>query len=148
MSTGAGGECTLSTESTPGGQKDRGVSLAGRGGGQHSRQLLTEGWWHVQEGKMARGQNTGIKGRGVLQHCCPRSRQTWGGCQPARTGHVSMTRCAPWMSPSRCIAGPSRPNLQETGMEGLRMAGSVPSPTPVCYQLQGSWDLLEAGLTL
>lgn len=43
MSTGAGGECTLSTESTPGGQKDRGVSLAGRGGGQHSRQLLTGG---------------------------------------------------------------------------------------------------------
>lgn len=43
MFTGAGREHKLSTKSTPGGQKDRGLNLAGRGGGQCSRQPLTGG---------------------------------------------------------------------------------------------------------
>lgn len=43
MFTGAGREHKLSTKSTPGGQKDRGLNLAGRGRGQCSRQPLTGG---------------------------------------------------------------------------------------------------------
>lgn len=39
----AGREHTLSTKSTPGGQKDRGLNLAGRGEVQRSRQPLTGG---------------------------------------------------------------------------------------------------------